>query len=197
MHSSQPESSVPDQRRPVTRPRARNLSQQSARNRRRSGNAILEHVFTLLPTFALIFAIIDFGLVLFRWSTLQNAVREGCRYAITFQTSGTNGQDASIEAIVQQYAMGIVTATDTPQHIFVNYYAPNNLNTPIASPGGNTPGNVVEVSVQNVSWAWLAPISGSYGAGLPFFRNLNPITLNVYSSDILGGYPAGVSSVTR
>jgi Flp pilus assembly protein TadG len=190
-------SPVSEHPRPVTRPRARNLSAQSARNRRRSGNAILEHVFTLLPTFALIFAIVDFGLVLFRWSTLQNAVREGCRYAITFQTSGTNGQDASIEAIVQQYAMGIVSTGDTPQHIFVNYYAPNNLTTPITAPAGNTPGNVVEVSVQNVSWAWLAPISGSYGAGVPFFRNLNPITLNVYSSDILGGYPAGVSSVTR
>jgi Flp pilus assembly protein TadG len=176
---------------------SKTLAQQSARNRRRSGNAILETVFTLLPTLALIFAFVDFGLVLFRWSTLQNAVREGCRYAITFQTSGTNGQDASIEAVVQQYGMNIVATTDTPQHIFVNYYAPNNLTTPIAAPGGNVPGNVVEVSVQNVSWAWLAPLSGSFGAGIPFFRSNNPITLNVYSSDILGGYPAGVNSVNR
>src|SRR5579864_4979577 len=81
---------------------SKTLAQQSARNKRRSGNAILETVFTLLPTLALIFAFVDFGLVLFRWSTLQNAVREGCRYATTFQTSGTNGQDASIEAIVQE-----------------------------------------------------------------------------------------------
>ena len=58
----------------------------SARNRRRSGNALLESAFTILPTFALIFAFVDFGLLLFRWATLQNAVREGCRYAITFQT---------------------------------------------------------------------------------------------------------------
>lgn len=159
---------------------------------------MIEMVFTLLPTFALIFAFVDFGLLMFRWSTLQNAVREGCRYAITFQTSGSNGQDASIEAVVQQYAMGIVTTSDSPQHIFVNYYAPNNLTTsiPVAS-GGNVPGNVVEVSVQNVSWAWLAPLSGSFGDGIPFFRSLTPITLAVYSSDILGGYPAGVNSVNR
>src|SRR5579871_3589890 len=44
----------------------------SERNRRRSGNAILEGAFTILPTFALIFAFVDFGLVLFRWTTLQN-----------------------------------------------------------------------------------------------------------------------------
>src|SRR5689334_8346151 len=118
------------------------LTQQSARNRRRSGNMVIETVFTMLPTFALIFAFVDFGLLLFRWAAIQNAVREGCRYAITFQTSGNLGQDASIEAVVQQYSLGIVTSTDTPQHIFVNYYSPTNLTTPI-SPGGNVPGNVV------------------------------------------------------
>ncbi len=161
---------------------------------RRSGNMIIETVFTMLPTFALIFAFVDFGLLMFRWCTLQNAVREGCRYAITFQTSGSLGQDASIEAVVQNYALQMVTPTDTPQHIYVQYYSPTNLTTPIVT-GGNVPGNVVVVSVQNISWAWLAPLSGSFGEGIPFFRDLTPITLNVYSSDILGGFPAGVSSV--
>lgn len=155
---------------------------------------MLEGVFTILPTFALLFAFVDFGLLLFRWATLQNAVREGCRYAITFQTASGQGQDASIEAVVQQYAMGIVKATDSPQDIFVKYYSPTNLNTPIAS-GGNVPGNIVEVSVQGVSWSWLAPLSGSYGGNVPFFRSTTPIVLNIYSSDILGGYPAGENSV--
>ncbi len=168
----------------------------SPRNRRRSGNAVLEGVFTILPTFALIFAFIDFGLLLFRWATLQNAVREGARYAITFQTASGQGQDASIEAVVQQFAMGIVKTTDSPQDIFVKYYSTSNLTTPIAS-GGNVPGNIVEVSVQGVSWSWLAPLSGSYGGSVPFFRNTTPITLNIYSSDILGGFPSGVNSVTE
>lgn len=166
----------------------------SERNRRRSGNSLLEAVFTILPTFALIFAFVDFGLLLFRWATLQNAVREGCRYAITFQTQTGLGQNASIESVVQQYAMGIVSTTDNPQDIFVKYYSPSNLNTPLGA-GGNTPGNIVEVSVQGVSWSWLAPLSGSYGGSVPFYRSTTPITLNVYSSDILGGYPAGVNSV--
>jgi Flp pilus assembly protein TadG len=165
---------------------------QNERNRRRSGNAMLESVFTVLPTFALILAFVDFGLVLFRWSTLQNAVREGCRYAITYQT-GAQGQDAAIEAVVQQFSMGLVTSTDSPQHIFVNYYAPTNLTTPIPfGSGGNVPGNVVEVSVQNVSWPWLAPLSGTFVG-----NTRTPITLNVYSSDIMNGYPAGTVSVQR
>lgn len=165
------------------------------RNRRRAGQALVEMSLTILPTFALIFAFLDFGLVLFRWATLQNAVREGCRYAITFQTKTGLGQDASVESVVQQYALGMVTTTDVPQHIFVNYYAPNNLTTPIPfASGGNVPGNLVEVSVQNVSWAWMAPISGTIASPM---RNTAPLTLNIYSSDILGGYPAGVNSVQR
>ncbi|HTB16851.1 MAG TPA: TadE/TadG family type IV pilus assembly protein [Bryobacteraceae bacterium] len=167
----------------------------SPRNRRRAGAALLEFALTVLPTFGLILAFVDFGLLLFRWATLQNAVREGCRYAITFQTTGTSGQDASIEAVVQHYAMGMVSPTDNPQDIFVKYYSPTNLTSAIAS-GGNVPGNIVEVSVQGVSWSWIAPLSGSSGSGgVPFLRSATPITLNIYSSDILGGFPAGQTSV--
>src|SRR5580692_720074 len=167
------------------------------RKARSGGSSVLESVFTLLPTFALIFGITDFGLMIFRWTTLQNAVREGTRYAITFQTATGLGKDASIEAIVQEYALGFVTTTDSPQTIYVKYYSTSNMNTAIAS-GGNVPGNIVEVSVQGVSYGWLAPLSGSYSASTGgFLRQTTPLTLNIFSSDILGGYPVGVTSVTE
>lgn len=166
----------------------------AARRRHSSGNVILESVFTVLPTFALIFVFLDVGMMIYRWTTLQNAVREACRYAITFQTSGAMGQDASIEQVVQQYAMGLVKTTDSPNRIMVNYYLPTNLNTPIASPGGNVPGNIVEVSVQGIPFQWMMPLSGTMGA--PLYAS-SPLTLNVYSLDMLGGYPVGKSSITR
>jgi len=125
--------------------RARRVSR-----RRNGGSVMVEFALTLLPLMALIFGFADLSLLLFRWSTLENAVREGCRYAITFQTSGGNGQDASIEQVVQTYAMGVVTTADTPKHIYVSYYSPASLNTPIGT-GGNIPGNIVQVSVQNLS----------------------------------------------
>lgn len=165
----------------------------SARRRRTAGgNTLIELVFTIIPLFALLCGFVDFGLVMFRWSTIQNAVREGCRYAITYQTTGGSGQDASIEQVVQNFGMGLVKTTDSPQHIFVNYYSPTNLATPIAS-GGNIPGNVVEVSVQNVSWSWITPLSGTTGGSY----GPNAVKFSVYSSDILGGYPVGVTSVAR
>ena len=167
-----------------------------SRRRRSSGNIIVESVFTMLPTFALILMFVDISLMLFRRSTLQNAVREGCRYAVTYQTASGLGQDASVEAVVQRFALNFVTTSDNPQHIFVNYYAPTNLNSSIAS-GGNIPGNVVEVSVQKISYSWIAPLSGSFGGAIPLLGSTTPISIAVYSSDIMGGYPVGVNSVTR
>ena len=166
------------------------------RRRRSGGNALVESAFTLIPTFALIFAFIDFGLMLYRWSSLQNAVREGARYAITFQTqtSPALGQVASIKTIVEKNSMRLVRTTDNPVHIFVNFYTTTAPTVPIAA-GGNVPGNIVEVSVQNVSFSWIAPLSGSYGGRIPFYRTRTPLTLKVYALDILGGYPVGVSSV--
>lgn len=161
------------------------------RIRKSSGNSMIEGVFTILPTFALICAFLDFGMALFRWTTLQNAVREGCRYAITFQT-GSSGQDTAIRQVVATYAFGMISATDTT-HIQIHYYSPVDLTE--QSPG-NVPGNVVEVSVQGMSWAWMAPFSGSLSWGRSL-RTDSPIAISVYSSDIMGGYPAGVSTVTR
>jgi Flp pilus assembly protein TadG len=166
----------------------------SARRRAASGgNVMVECAFTLLPIFALILAFIDVGMMIFRWATLQNAVREGCRYAITLQTSGNLGQDASIEQVVQSYSMGLAKTTDNPNRIKVNYYQPTDLNTPINT-GGNVPGNIVEVSVQGIPFSWIMPLSGTFNG--PLYAT-SPVTLNVYSLDMLGGYPAGVTSVAR
>src|SRR5438874_2265550 len=103
------------------------------RNRYRRGNTMVELALTFLPTFALLFAFIDFGMAIFAWTSLQNAVREGCRYAITYQTGG-GGQDA---------------AAATPAQILINYYAPSAPNTVLTGVGSNAPGNIVEVKVQN------------------------------------------------
>lgn len=160
---------------------------------------MIEGVLVLVPTFALIFAFIDFGLMFYRWNTLQNAVREGARYAITFDTDmdphngpqSGQSQSAAIKQVVERYSMGIVHAADSPASITVRYCPQNNPT--VCASTGNVPGNIVEVAVVSPIYRWLAPLSGT-------LRNskytTTPMTFHVYSYDILGGYPAGVTSVT-
>ncbi len=146
----------------------------------------------MLPTMALITAFFDISFALFSWATLQNAVREGCRYAITFQTTSGLNQDASIETIVSNNAMGLVTVAGGLIH--VNYFTQAAPTTAIATPNGNVPGNIVEVSVQAYPLNWMVPLSGTIANPL---RSTAPGTVNVYAADVLGGFPAGVIAVAR
>jgi len=157
----------------------------------------------VLPTIALITIFFDLCFATFRWSTLQHAVREGCRYAITFQTNLVGGgQDANIMMAVQDSAMGMVTASPVPpapQMIFVNYIdsnpnSPTYLQTIPFANGGNIPKNIVQVSIQNYPLEWLVPLSGSIAS--PFMSQPTS-TISTYSADVLGAYPAGVTSVQR
>lgn len=177
-------------------------AQASDRRRRRSGgNAWLETALVLLPLFAVLSGFFDITFALFSWSTLQNAARMGCRYAVTFQTSGSLGQDASIALIVEQNSMGLLSsstpvdsATAGQLSITTNYFTQEAPSTPIAAPNGNVPNNIVQVTVVNYPLVWLAPISGSL---VNVYRSTQPATINLYASDVLNGYPAGVTSVTR
>ena len=173
-----------------------------------SGSQWVEMAFVMLPFFAIITAFFDVSFVLFSWATIQNAVREGCRYAITFQTAPPSGaswtcnshQDNCIQNDVAANSMGLLTVAGGL--INVNYYAMATPNTPIASPNGNLPGNIVVVSVLSYPLNWMIPLSGTGGGGMlnsssSPYRPTSPTTVNVYSSDVLGGYPAGVNSVAR
>jgi Flp pilus assembly protein TadG len=168
----------------------------SARRRRCSnGNAMIEWMLVLLPYMAILTFFFDVTFAIYSWSTIQNAVREGCRYAITFQTSGQLGQDASIKQVVAQYSMALVASNSSL--INVNYFAPSAPNVAIApgaTPAGNVPGNIVEVSIQSYPIQWLFPLSGTI---INPYRSTTPSAISVYSSDILGGFPAGTSSVAR
>jgi Flp pilus assembly protein TadG len=169
------------------------------RKRTSGGNALVESAVTMVPLFALILAFFNFGFAIYKWTTLQNAVREGCRYAITFQTATGSGQDASIKAIVQEFSMGMIdpTLTGSAQQVFVNYYSPTNTDrtTGPINPGGNVPGNLVEVSVKlDMASGWIAPLSGKFNDTSGGYSSF---VLNAYSSSTLGGYPYGVTSVAR
>lgn len=153
------------------------------RRRRQRGNAMVETALIILPLFALMFAIIDFSLAIFVKSTLQHAVREGVRYAVTFQTQPGFCHDDSIKNVVVHNSLNFLRSEANREKIQIRYFLPATL-----SPSGNNdPGNIVEVSVEGYSWGWIAPL----------WRTNTPLSMLVRSSDRMEGLPGGASPPCR
>ncbi len=144
---------------------------------RQAGNTLVETALILLPLLALVFAIIDFSVAVFVRSTLQHATREGVRYAVTYQTIGGLGHDASIKAVVQNAAMGFLNGPHGANKIHIRYFDP----VTFQEVPDNAPGNLVEVSVEDFRWSWMVPV----------WRNASPVTIAARSSDRMEGLPGG------
>src|SRR5512140_2917323 len=104
-----------------------NLSISPSRRRGSRGDTIMEFAFFVLPTFAIVCGFFDLGMLLFTWNTLQNAVREGARYAVTYQTDSSGRQSTSIKNKVALWSMNFVSASATSSsggpYIDVNFYS--------------------------------------------------------------------------
>ena len=145
------------------------------------GSQTVEFALVLLPLCALVFLILDMAWAFYVKSTLQNAVREGVRYAVTSQTMTGLGQDASIKATVQQNAMGLLSGSAGAALIYIQYYLPDTL-APVSGLNSNTGGNVVQVYVQGYSLPPLGPI----------FRNPAALSLSAQAFDRMEGSPGGI-----
>lgn len=162
---------------------------------RESGHSIAEAAYILVPFLALFFAMFDFGMAIFLKNTMQFAVRQGVRYAITSQIqsgpSGPLGHDQSIRNVVQNYSMGFLnyvapSGAGRPcagqNCILIRYYNPNTLNE-VTGVGSNAGGNVVQVSAENLTYAWMVPL----------MRSATPLSFSVSSADIMEASPyAGI-----
>jgi len=175
-----------------------NPQAERSKNRRR-GVELIEFTLVLLPMLGFIFLLLDLGWAIYRRATLQFAVREGCRYAVTNQveslTDGNGnayGVVDSIKYVVQQRANGLLgsKATDAGYSLIqVRYYNPNSsltsaltMPTNCATNTGTPPnwsGNLVEVSVESYQASPLAPL----------FRSNSPLVFTARSSDRMEGNP--------
>ena len=149
-------------------PRARNSEK---------GSEIVEFGLVILPLLAFVLLIADIGWVLFAQSTLQYAVSEGVRYAVTSQTMSGMGQDASIRTVVISHAFGFVTNA-TASNIAINYYNPSTL----LATSSNAGGNVVEIVISGVN---IHPLG-------PLWRSGTAMVLTSRSSDVMESSPGGI-----
>jgi hypothetical protein len=75
--------------------------------------------------------------------------------------------------------------------ISIDYYSPTDLTDAVTGGGSNAPGNVVEVSVANFTWSWIAPLSAGFNPG---FYSRSPLLISFSSADRMESLPAGILS---
>ncbi len=168
------------------------------RRRSQKGQAVVETALMIVPLLMLLIAILDFSLAIFIMDTLEYAVRQGVRYAVTGQVTTvpgspptTLGQDASIRGVVRANALGLLSSVPDA-NITINYYAFDTATDtwqPTSGVNSNTGGNMVKVSVTGYSWFWMLPGANSWGntrGGSTF------LPINTASADIMEGCPLGV-----
>lgn len=151
--------------------------------RSQAGNTMIEFGFVILPFLALVLATIDFGMAIFIRATMQHAVREGVRYAVTYQTLPGKCQDESIRQVVKRQAMGFMNQAQADSYVKVEYFLPETL----SPTSDNSPGNIVEVSVDGYQYRWICPL----------WRRAEPMRILVRSSDRMEGLPGGGTKPCR
>src|ERR1035437_758289 len=158
------------------------VGHKNAKSLGRRGSTMVEGALVIVPLLAVLFVVLDLSIAIFVKNTVQFAVCQGVRYAVTSQTITGQGQDDSIKTVVQSYTLGFLDAL-SPDHVgknrlSVTYYDPLAL-TPVTGPGSNIGGNIVVVSANGLSWAWMVPL----------LRSAAPLQFSVSSADIMEATP--------
>lgn len=164
---------------------------------RQSGNTIVELALIMTPFLALMLAIVELSLPIFKKSLFTAAVREGCRYGITYQTSyqGTTygTQTRAIQAVVQANAMGFLDGTTGLNQIKVQYFLSVSPFTEVTGTStANRDGNVLQISVQGYVHNWIAPILWFWGP-TTFSVTNGSLAIAASSADRLESLPGGAS----
>ncbi len=142
------------------------------------GSQVIELGLVLLPMFAIVFLMMDSAWAVFAKASLQYAVRQGCRYAVTSQTLPGMGQDDSIKTVVQNCSLGFLNSgANNQNNVSITYFNPSTLQATNSNAGGN----VVQIAINNVS---VAPL-------VPLWRSSTPLQISAVSSDVMESSPNG------
>ncbi|HLG95487.1 MAG TPA: TadE/TadG family type IV pilus assembly protein [Bryobacteraceae bacterium] len=162
------------------------------------GNTLVELALILTPFLALCLSVVELALPIFKKSTLVDAVREGCRYGITFQTTYKGNtyasQTAAVKAVVEANSMGYLDASNA-NLISVTYYDQVTFADVTRTSNANADGNIIKVSVTGYTHNWIDSIGWTYGSRA-FQVTGNPLTINASSADRLESLPTGSTRPT-
>jgi Flp pilus assembly protein TadG len=145
------------------------------RSRGRRGAELLEFSLALLPLLMMMFLLLDVCWGMFVKGTLAFAVHAGVRSGVAITgtqatAAGSNLTDM-VKSIVQQNSLGLLTGPAGLAKIKVHYLQPPAVGSTAAAldvstqSDGNSPLNIIQVSIQDYSLPLLAPLL--YGLGQP------------------------------
>jgi Flp pilus assembly protein TadG len=142
------------------------------------GVEVVEAGTIIVLIFGLLFLLMNLTMGIFVRSTLQNAVREGVRFAVTENPgSGTDQYlNDAIVSTVQQHALGLLNGTSGACDISVSYYTPSG-----STASGPGTGNIVQVAVNHSFHFLTSPI------------NMTAISSDVMEQCPLAGCPQGAN----
>ena len=142
----------------------------ASRRFRERGSEPVEATLVIVPMLLLTFLMLDLSMVIFLRTTMQEAVREGTRYAITYQNSPGPCQDDSIKNVVKTHALGFLNSTTNFSSIHVQFVDPST-----GGQGSNVQNNIVNVKIEAYKYSALAP-----------FQRLNyPLYIYAEASDVM------------
>ena len=167
------------------------VSQSLQKRRRRSrGSELVEFTLVFLPMLMFVTVLVATAWAIWAKSTLQRSVRLGVRVGVTLtaaQMSGGSCLTDVVKGTVQANSFGLLSGSTGLSKIKVNYFQPPPPNSSSAAtdvstqPSGNSPGNIMQVSVQNFSLVPLMPRITSWKTA----PDSNPMILNVNSADLI------------
>ncbi len=112
---------------------------------KRSGATVVETAVVLIPVVMFIFAVFEYGWLVMNYNVLNNAAREGCRYALVNNTSPTITSD--VQTVVDNFMAGSkgnynnFTVTVSGSHQGVSTNTTSGINALVA-------GDLITVTVQ-------------------------------------------------
>jgi hypothetical protein len=126
------------------------------------GTAILEFAFVAILVFGLLFAIVDLGMMFYVNLTMQHAVREAARYAITGPTAPLGETVTRRELVIDKLhdsSVGLCDRGRCPDDKINFYVLESGVPVPIApgDPVLGAPSAIIEVTV-DYSWPLLTPL---------------------------------------
>lgn len=146
------------------------------------GSQVLEATLVFVPMLLMTYLMVDLSMVIFLRTTMQEAAREGARYAITAQNTTGPCQDDSIRAVVKTHGAGFLGTAAEAAKIHVQF-----INPVTGGQGSNAPGQIVNVKIEQYTYKPLAP-----------FEGLN-YSLNIWAtaSDVMEPYSGAAPCLTN